>query len=288
MKRIRILYSSFLFLLLAYSCQQKEEDNFPSFEQPIRIIGNVLTRSAMESGFNAYDEIGVFMLNRTNANIPAVLNNTLGNWLDNGYFQLESNGQTWLSLAPIFWKDENTVMDVIAYYPYIDMSNQQYNATSVPFSVQTDQQELARLRSSDFLYAEEKGVNPQNTVNGITLGFKHKLCKLTVQLKFNPAELIGVTGITVKAHNVNYRGTVNLSNGAIYTNTEAISNISLYVKSYEEAKGILFPQQIPAGRFLTVTLNGLSSINYSYTLNTPLTLEEGKEYIVEFDCSEAT
>lgn len=281
---MRILYSSFLFLLLAYSCQQKEEDNIPSLGRPIQIIGEVLTRAAMESGFTDNDEIGVFMLNRINANTPAALNHAIGNWLDNGYFRLENNGQAWVSLAPIYWKDANTVMDVISYYPYIEIS---VDNTEIPFSVQTDQQDIENLRISDFLYAEQKALTPQNTANGISLGFKHKLCKLTVHLKFKPTELNNANEVILTANNVNYSGTINLSNGTVNNNSELTSNISFYSKSDQEAEGILFPQQISAGRFLTVTLTGSSNVSYVYTLTTPLTLEAGKEYIIEFDCSTA-
>lgn len=289
MKQTKLLYSSCLFLLLAYSCQQKDDDNIPSLGKPIQIIGEVLTRSAMESGFAVHDEIGVFMLNRTSTNTPSVLNSSKGNWLDNGYFQLENTEHSWVSLAPVYWKDATTVMDVIAYYPYIDIADLEYNVTSIPFNVQTDQQEVSRLRSSDFLYAETNAVTPQNATNGIALGFKHKLCKLTVHLKFNPDELKSVSKITLTAHNVNYTGTINLSNGIVKTNTEIMSDISLYLKSDQEAEGILFPQQVAAGRFLTVSLSltGSSFVSYIYSLSTPLTLEEGKEYIIDFDCSTA-
>lgn len=283
---MKLLYSSCLFLLLAYSCQQKDDDHIPSLRKPIQIIGEVLTRSAMESGFTAYDEIGVFMLNRTSTNTPSVLIRSSGNWLDNGYFQMDNNGKTWIPLAPIYWKDVNSVMDVVAYYPYIDIGGLEYNVTSIPFNVQTDQQEISSLRRSDFLYAEAKAMTPQNATNGIALGFKHLLCKLTVHLKLKPDELESASKITLTAHNVNYTGTINLSNGIINTNTELISDISLYIKSDQEAEGILFPQQIATGRFLSVSLslNGSSSVSYVYSLSTPLTLEEGKEYIVDFDC----
>lgn len=286
-KRTNTLYL-FFFLLFAYSCQQKEE-NLPSLEKPIHIISQVLTRSAMESGFTTDDEIGVFMLNRTSANTPAVLNKASGNWLDNGYFRLDNNEQNWVSLAPVYWKDANTVMDVIGYYPYMDIetdiANNKYTITSVPFSIQTDQSEIEKLRISDFLYAEQRALTPQNAENGITLGFKHRLCKLTVHLKFKPDEITNADKITLIAFNVHYTGTINLNNGAITTNSELTSNLSFHMQSEQEAECILFPQQILPGKFLRVTLSGSSNISYEYSLTTPYTLEEGKEYIINFDCN---
>lgn len=281
-KQTNTLYL-FLFLLFAYSCQQKEE-NLPSLEKPIRIISQVLTRSAMESGFTTGDKIGVFMLNRTSANTPAVLNQATGNWLDNGYFRLDNNEQSWVSTAPVYWKDANTVMDVIGYYPYMDSANYKYGIAHVPFSIQTDQSEIEKLRISDFLYAEQRALTPQNTADGIALGFKHRLCKLTVRLQFNPEELTNADKITLIALNVQYTGTINMSNGAITTSSEHTSNLSFHMQSEHEAECILFPQQILPGTFLRVTLSGSSKIFYDYSLTTPYTLEEGKEYIIDFDC----
>lgn len=286
MKHIYVL--CFLLLLTtAYSCRN-EEDNDVSL-RPIRISSEVLSRSAMESGFMPYDEIGIFMLERPDANTPAILDKVSGNWLDNGYFSLEKDQNTWSPLAPVYWKDATTRMDIIAYYPYIDMASGDYKVTSLPLQVQTDQRDRESLRQSDFLYASQRNLNPQNHAEGITLGFRHKLCKLTVQFRFNAEELENAQQLRTVAYQVKSAGFINLNTGSVTTNPQVTGNIMLCSNPEEsQAEGIFFPQTIPAGTFLRVVIGeGPSAVTYEYTLTSPLTLEEGKEYLIPFDCTTA-
>lgn len=277
----------FAFLLSTVLAACHDEEEHPGTSRPIRITSEVLPRSATEESFTANDEIGIFMLERQNPDIPATLTRESEKWLDNNYFNLDKDGTTWSSLAPVYWKDETTRMDVIGYYPYIDITEREYDVNHLPFNVQTDQSEPEQLRKSDFLYAANRGLTSESAPGGISLSFHHLLCKVSVQLRFNEDELKNATGLRVFSTHVNLGGQIDLNDGKLTVDDTGKNAAITFHASLTnlQAEGILFPQTIPAGVFLTVTLLGDTPIVYNYSLGTPLTLEKEKEYIIDFDCT---
>lgn len=288
MKRTYLfLFSGFLLLITLSACHREEESLQP--DRPIRINSLVVARSTLEECFAANDEIGIFMLERPHPDTPATLTSATEKWLDNSYFSLGYDGTSWSSLAPVYWKDETTRMDAIAYYPYMDITQEGYDVNRLPFEVHADQTETEQLRQSDFLYAVERDLDPKNPSAGISLSFRHLLCKITVQLRFDEKELKNATALRISAPRVRTGGWIDLNDGKTTVNNAGTpTSVNFHTKLDEteaQAEGIFFPQTIPAGIFLTAALVGDTPKSYDYTLPMPLILEKGKEYIVDFDCT---
>lgn len=272
----------FLLVVVAFTGCQQEDTSSSYSDKPVRIVSEVLTRSAMESGFVMNDNIGVFMLKRSQPASPAILSPTGDNWINNVAFFLGTDERTWESTYPVYWDDASSVVDVIAYYPYRDISPDTDDMTRLPVQVAEDQSSLEALRSSDFLYATCANITPAKRDDEIALGFKHKLCKLTVNLDItaNGHPLNSVPSVI--ANNIHTDATINLTNGSVSCGDKQADVIFHYDAENQTAEAILPPQTIKSGTLISVIFKDLSFKAYTYDIKEDLVMKEGKEYIINF------
>lgn len=277
----------FLLIVVAFTgCQQEDTSSYSA--KPVRIVSEVLTRSAMESGFVMNDNIGVFMLKRSQPATPAILSPTGDNWINNVAFYLGTDERTWESTYPIYWDDPSSVVDVIAYYPYRDISPDTDDMTRLTVQVAEDQSSLEALRSSDFLYATCTNITPAKRDDEIALGFKHKLCKLTVNLDITANGHPLNSAPSVVANNIYTNATINLTNGAVACGDTQADVIFHYDAENQTAEAILPPQTIKSGTLISVIFKDLSFKAYTYDIKEDLVMKEGKEYIINFSNSVTT
>lgn len=270
-----------LFALPAFSgCQQADETDIPSTRE-IKIISSVETRSTMETGFRTNDEVGIFMLTRNNPSTPATLASGNTNWIHNADFRLDTDGRSWKTATPYYWKDAESVIDAVGYYPYRGIVTYA-DPTKVSLETSTDQQSEEMLRKNDFLYAKVNEITFTKNLNGIPMEFKHKLSKLTVNFDFKEGETPSESKFSVEAINVLINGTVDLNTGKVTTLSDIKGNVKMHYSSQEKkAEVILMPQTIPAGTFLSISYKGESSKEYNYVLKDKLTLESGTEHVID-------
>lgn len=275
----------FFLLILVCGCQSTDDEmpvacsDNPS--QLIKIISQVVTRSAMEKGFEPADKIGVFMLLHAGTEAQATLTAPIGNWINNENYFLTADKQNWATSTPHYWLTGNTVIDVIGYYPYQPTINQFTNVSKLTVNVATDQSSLKALRESDFLYARQNKLAPSDN-EGVELYFRHKLCKLTVSMQL---EGKGASNLqpTITAPNLLTDATANLNTGDILTVSTNRSNITFYYDAITKcAEAILPPQTLSAGKLLTIELNDNNKTTLQYDISKTISMESGNEYNIPF------
>lgn len=278
----------FCILILLYSSCSIDEELTVEQGKPIRFVSEVLTRSAMESGFAVNDNVGVFMLKRELPAIPATLLPIANNWISNALFFLGTDGEVWESIYPIYWDDQSSIFDVISYFPYRDFLPDD-DLTQIPIQVADDQSSLDSLRNSDFLYATCNNITPAKHNDKISLGFKHKLCKLTVSLNITVNGEVLTSSPSVVVRNVHTNATINLTDGVVHCGDEISDVIFHYDTQHHMAEAILPPQTLKAGTSIYIIIKPGESLKaYTYEIREDLTMKEGKEYIINFNQSVTT
>lgn len=219
------------------------------------IIDDAQNSRAYDTSWEANDVIGVFMLANSDnvlaTNIPYVTSK------GDGYFVSQN--------SPIYYPEDNTPVDFIAYYPYNDIND--YNSYSIDLSDQTQQSAL------DLMTA----VNLTNRELGPTQGnlqFKHLLAKLVLNLKSTSGS--SLKGIKASISGLQVKGTANLSDGTITPSGEA-TTFSLFInEEATQAEAILLPQALTGNLKIKLELNGQSK-----EINTEISgsIEKGYKYI---------
>ena len=101
----------------------------------------------------------------------------------NVLFTLDGDNYLWTSPTAIYWRDQQTPVDIYGYYPGVNYIG---NPTSYSFEVSTDQSteahdgELAGYEQSDLLWG--KVTNQSFTTDQINVQFHHILAGVHVQL----------------------------------------------------------------------------------------------------------
>lgn len=214
--------------------------------------------------------------------------------------------------SEVYYPTSGSTIDIYAVYPNNDkVVNSQNTATedanyygnsglpndiptALNFTVQTDQTNHLNYCSSDFMYAKLANQN----VNGspVTLGFKHMLSKIRVNLNVSDETMKSrLNNANLLLTNVKKTTTLNVMTGEM-TNPTSDGNVKIMYFSgnaeYDLSNdanndntpdeifglGIIVPQTIPANtKFITIELS--NGDTYSYTVpEGGLTFESGKMY----------
>lgn len=285
--RYNNLFYPFFLLILVCGCQKTEEKEMSaacsdSSGKLIKITSQVVTRSAMEKGFEPADKIGVFMLLHTGKDTQATLTSTTENWINNENYHLTADRKNWETLTPHYWLTSNNVIDIIGYYPYQPTINQFTNINKLTVNVATNQSTLKALRESDFLYARQNKLTSQNYDQGVELYFRHKLCKLTLNLELQGEGAPNLQP-TVTAPNILTDATTNLNTGDILTVSGNRSSITFYYDATNKcAEAILPPQTLSVGKLLVIELNDKNKTTFQYDIAKAINMESGNEYKMSF------
>lgn len=280
--KICYLLSTIFFFMTLNSCSTSTDEvssSIPekSSKKEIKFIPSIATRSAMES-FSVGDNIGVYMTARTNNKLPITLSSNTDNLINNGKYTY-STSNLWSSSSTAYWKDGESVYDVIAYYPYCSISD----IYTVRDTLTVNQTTETALRQCDFLYGRTDSVSYNRDYTGIALAMKHKFCRLNINVDLGT--VITATNIKVSIYNAKNIALINLSTGLV-TSSGTLHSISAYYdSSKKQAVCILPPQDFTSGTELVrVSYLDSSSVErrLSYTLNNALTLQSGVDYILNF------
>lgn len=264
MKRL-LLYTSFL--LITLSCQQQEINLDPG-AMDIQFIHPAAVTRATETAFESGDKIGLYVVET-----PAPLQ-VSGNYVNN--LQATYNGSQWTGDTGLRWPSSESVCDIYAYYPYMEVSK--IDASS--FSVLEDQSN--GFGACDFLWGKAASVS--YTTEAIPVQFNHKLSKITLKL-VKGADYVGDLPSTAVfyVHSTVPDATVDLTTGSVtkdpYGTAKTITCHKVDDATYE---AVIVPQRLASRTPLfEMVANGVSylvegsfnfkpGINYTFnvTLNT--------------------
>lgn len=242
--------------------------------RPVVFLPEVCSRAAMENGFRQNDVIGIFMSK---------------DGAEEGYFMwnipywYESEQEVWESPYEFYWEDNTAPMDVVAYYPYFSLPESQ-DLTRLAVDLPSDQSSLDSLRKSDFLWGKVDDVTADSYPEGVPLPMKHRFSKVKINMDVTVEGAPMTSEPMVFLRQVKNHGTVNLNTGEVALSTDNRMEVKMYYDAQARtAEAIVYPQTLEAGtlmRYLVFGENGYEA--YGYKLNAPLTLEEGKEYVLDY------
>lgn len=219
------------------------------------IIDDAQNSRAYDTSWEANDVIGVFMLANSDklaTNIPYATSK------GDGYFVSQN--------SPIYYPEDNTPVDFIAYYPYNENINEYTNYT-IDLSNQSKQNAIDLMTAVNL--TNRKLESPQGN-----LQFKHLLAKLVLNLKSTSGS--SLKGIKASISGLQVKGTANLSNGNIISSGEA-TTFSLFInEEATQAEAILLPQALSGKLKIKLELNGQSK-----EIETEISgsIEKGYKYI---------
>lgn len=219
------------------------------------IIDDAQNSRAYDTSWEANDVIGVFMLANSNVldkNIPYATSK------GDGYFVSQN--------SPIYYPEDNSAVDFIAYYPYSETISD-YKNYPINLSNQTKQNAIDLMTAVNL--TNRQLASPQGN-----LQFKHLLAKLVLNLKSTSGS--SLKGIKASISGLQVKGTANLSDGTITPSGEA-TTFSLFInEEATQAEAILLPQALSGNLKIKLELNGQSK-----EIDTQISssIERGNKYI---------
>lgn len=162
-------------------------------------------------------------------------------------------------------------IDICAYYPST------VNSNTTTFTIQENQSSVSGYQNSDLMYATKATDLEKGSTHNLT--FNHALSKIIVEIQ--PGAGVTAANITslvtaVKIKNTKPTATFSIANGAVGAITKSgdITDINI-TGTGAINEGIIVPQEVAAGAFITVTYNGN---DYPYSLTAPKTFNPGEQY----------
>lgn len=246
---------------------------------PLNLSGQILHENvtrATDFGFVSGDRIGVYIVDYQNG-VPGTLMLN-GNRADNYALTLDDVTNQWTGNKTLYWKNNQTPIDVYGYYPY---DNAMESTAEHVFSVQADQStkggdgEMSGYEKSDFLWAKNTNVQPTSEL--IYLNFEHRMAGIKVVLQqgegFAGEEWNKLKRI-VTIENTALSARINMSTG-VATPSEANGNSIIAAPQGDETyRAVTIPQTVNGGKSLIgVTLDGIS---YKYVRGETTNFQQGK------------
>lgn len=185
--------------------------------------------------------------------------------------QYTANGSGGLT-GSLYYPATGENIDICAYYP------SSVSSSTASFSVGATQTTAANYQSYDLMYATKLTNKAKGSTHALT--FNHALSKIIVTIAAGngvTADNISNLVSAVKINNTKLTGTVSITGGAISVTgvTGDATDIDITGTTKTSHAGIIVPQQVAAGVFITVTYNGQ---NYTYSLDANKTFVAGYVY----------
>lgn len=269
-KKACTLCATLLLALLCGSCQQENRE----LPQPgsdawvIRISPQ--SQASMEEEadrtFEDGDQVGVFIVKHTDGSMPTLLSWT--NYLHNARFTYHSS---WIPDQPIYWMDDSTHADIFLYYPYTSpMDTPRRWTVDLP----ADQSTRAAMRQADLLVGSAIDIPP--TREDLRISTQHLMSRVIVRLKAGKGlteEQLQKASLEVYLNKLITKATVDIATATVTTQGTATSDIRLCHTDSLTFMGIVTPQKVTEGEFITILFNG-----DRYTLSRSLTLQAGTSH----------
>lgn len=230
-------------------CSQDSTSSTPE-KRPILIKGTINDLSrATDSGFENGDAVGIYVVDYVDNITPGILA-PQDNHATNVKHLYNNKDNSWSTASnnPLYWKDENTPIDIYGYYPYT--SENPASVENYPFTIKTDQTTLkdnttlSGYEDSDFLWAKTTGATPQEAP--VLLTFSHIMSKVVITLIGGAGFEEGLpdSGISVKLVGSQTSATIDLTTGEVTAMTANQPQSISMLKDGTSYKAIVVPQSI--------------------------------------------
>lgn len=263
MKSKRLLICGILTVVLG-ACSYEPDEMSVAVDQsyPIQLfneIEQVATTRVNDEGFCDGDGVGIYVVNYEEG-LPGQLV-TEGNQADNvRYVYDEANGK-WIPDESVYFRDKNTHVDIIGYYPYGSPSS----VDSYAFEVAKDQSTeaanglLGGYEASDFLWGKAADVAP--TTQRIAVKFQHRMAGVLVTLTegtgFDAGEF-GQLEKSVLVTNTIRKAVIDLSTGKVTPTGEVPTTGTIPYKRDGDFRAVVVPQTVAASTPLfSITVDGV-------------------------------
>lgn len=226
---------------------------------------NALMTKATDTGFDANDCIGLFVVNCGDGNTGNELKSS-GNHVDNMRFKY--NG-TWTSDSHVYWKDDVTHADFYLYYPYRANIG---DVRAMPFSVNADQSTENKYKESELLIGSTKNVAP--TERSVNVNVSHALSQIMITVAAGngfTAGSLAASDVRVTVNGLKTSATVDIATAAVNATGEPQS-----IKPWLNGgayKALVVPQTVAETNLITVSVDGRD-----YNLNKDFTFVGGKSH----------
>ena len=263
-KQISLLMIAALALVQACSLDGPElkPENPQSTPYKVQIYNEIdqqpATKVAIDDGFCAGDEVGVYMVNY-DGDTPGTLM-VKDNQADNVRFKFSESGE-WVSDYDLFYKDNDTKVDFYGYYPYSDPTSIEAYAHEVEKdqSKEAENGMMAHYEASDFLWAKTAGVTP--TEGKVILKFRHIMSSVRVRFAqgdgWADASEYAAATKEVLVTNTIRKSTIDLSTGLVTPEGEAPLTGIIPLNDNGDFRAIVVPQTVAAGKtLLTISIDG--------------------------------
>lgn len=279
MKSKRLLICGILTVVLG-ACSYEPDEMSVAVDQsyPIQLfneIEQVATTRVNDEGFCDGDGVGIYVVNYEES-LPGQLV-TEGNQADNvRYVYDEANGK-WIPDESVYFRDKNTHVDIIGYYPYGSPSS----VDSYAFEVSKDQSTeaanglLGGYEASDFLWGKAADVAP--TTQRIAVKFQHRMAGVLVTLTegtgFDAGEF-GQLEKSVLVTNTIRKAVIDLSTGEVTPTGEVPTTGTIPYKRDGDFRAVVVPQTVAASTPLfSITVDG---VPYVFRKSEPFSYVSGK------------
>ena len=251
---------------MAFASCDKADNSITEPRAKVEFTSIVNNLRVENDSWTTGDEVGVFVLNAGQKNIPAGIYDGKANVK----YRAESNGVFTETGTSIIFPKDGSALDFIAYSPYkTDIENGIYNINVV------DQSDLSKL---DFVYSNN-ATNKNKTTPRVNLVFDHKLAIFEMVLQVIPGANISLDDAKAVFESILTTATFNLATGELTPGTES-APMNLVVKKISDSKAVISMILIPGTSLEEATMKvTLGGKEYTWKPETKL-IEAGKKYVV--------
>lgn len=238
-------------------------------------IEQVATTRVNDEGFCDGDGVGIYVVNY-DGGVPGQLV-VDGNQADNvRYVYDEANGK-WIPDESVYFRDKNTHVDIIGYYPYGSPSSVDAYAFEVAKDQSTEAANglLGGYEASDFLWGKAADIAP--TSQRIAVKFQHRMAGVLVTLSegtgFDTGEFAQLEK-SVLVINTIRKAVIDLSTGEVFPTGEVPTTGTVPYKRDGDFRAVVVPQTVAASTPLfSITVDG---VPYVFRKSEPFSYVSGK------------
>lgn len=262
----KILLTTGLLLALC-ACQKLGNTTDPNtitfrFHHPSAVT------KATDTAFEEGDRAGVFMVY---AGETVQLS---GNLINNA--GITHTGTTWQPDRTYYWPNGTSSCDVVAYYPYMEISS----ISQQSFAVPADQS--SGLSAFDFMWAKTSDVGYEN--GAVDMTFRHRLTKLKITVAAGGEYQDALPeDMTVRVLNTHLGGLIDFGTGAVTKDSDSpVRGIATHSLGNHVFEGLVIPQSINGRKTplfevlasgVSYLFTGIISYVEGYQMNITLILE---------------
>lgn len=262
------------------ACSYEPDEMVVEVDQsyPIQLfneIEQVATTRVNDEGFCDGDGVGIYVVNY-DGGVPGQLV-VEGNQADNvRYVYDEANGK-WIPNESVYFRDKNTHVDIIGYYPYGSPSSVDAYAFEVAKDQSTEAANglLGGYEASDFLWGKAADIAP--TSQRIAVKFQHRMAGVLVTLSegtgFDTGEFAQLEK-SVLVTNTIRKAVIDLSTGEVFPTGEVPTTGTVPYKRDGNFRAVVVPQTVAASTPLfSITVDG---VPYVFRKSEPFSYMSGK------------